>query len=272
MRLFRREPHLASAEDAYLTALDALDDDPEMTVRLLHRILKSDDYEDAAVWRAQAAALTVEARFDLDEVRAANQALDELPAPHTSDDWYATGRALYRGGRFEQAVAAFVEAVAADSSHAEAWYHLGRSQLWTGETIPAATAFERAHSLDEAMPATVQVSRDKFEDIALNAFASIPEPLAAMVTNSNLMVTAPYLPPRDEVEEDGLDPDVLGYFAGHLDDSEGGLQRICLFQANIECVVSTPEDLIEQVGITVLHEVAHFFGLEHEDIDETRAR
>ena len=43
--------------------------------------------------------------------------------------------------------------------------------------------------------------------------------------------------------------------------------KITLFKLPILSVVSTPEQLFEQIKRTLWHEIAHFYGLEHSDID-----
>mgnify|MGYP005612621849 CR=1 FL=1 len=43
--------------------------------------------------------------------------------------------------------------------------------------------------------------------------------------------------------------------------------KVTLFKLPILSVVSTPEQLFEQIKRTLWHEIAHFYGLEHSDID-----
>ena len=43
--------------------------------------------------------------------------------------------------------------------------------------------------------------------------------------------------------------------------------KITLFKLPILSVVSTPEQLFEQIKRALWHEIAHFYGLEHSDID-----
>jgi predicted Zn-dependent protease with MMP-like domain len=43
-----------------------------------------------------------------------------------------------------------------------------------------------------------------------------------------------------------------------------------LLQHHIERWSRTREELVDQVHDTVLHEVAHYFGMNHKDIDQTR--
>jgi len=45
-------------------------------------------------------------------------------------------------------------------------------------------------------------------------------------------------------------------------------ERILIFQRNIEGVCDSPQEVIEQVRKTVLHEVGHHFGMDEEDLDK----
>jgi predicted Zn-dependent protease with MMP-like domain len=40
--------------------------------------------------------------------------------------------------------------------------------------------------------------------------------------------------------------------------------EIILFQKNIENICPTEEDLIEEIRLTLVHEVGHYFGLSEE--------
>lgn len=46
--------------------------------------------------------------------------------------------------------------------------------------------------------------------------------------------------------------------------------KITLFKYPILSVVSTPQQLFEQIKRTLWHEIAHFYGLEHSDIDRVQ--
>lgn len=45
-------------------------------------------------------------------------------------------------------------------------------------------------------------------------------------------------------------------------------ERIYLFQYNIERACRTEDELVEQIRITVLHEIAHHFGFSDDELDE----
>jgi predicted Zn-dependent protease with MMP-like domain len=43
---------------------------------------------------------------------------------------------------------------------------------------------------------------------------------------------------------------------------------IYIFKEDVEDAANSEEDLIEQVRVTVLHEIGHHFGMDEEDLDE----
>lgn len=48
--------------------------------------------------------------------------------------------------------------------------------------------------------------------------------------------------------------------------------KITLFKNSIMAVVATPEELFEQIKRTLWHEIAHYYGLDHDRIDELENR
>jgi predicted Zn-dependent protease with MMP-like domain len=118
------------------------------------------------------------------------------------------------------------------------------------------------------------VSADEFERLAADALESIPPDLRVRMEADNLMITIQ----PDATEDDrgrGIDTRVLGYFQGTNESTfspSGYPKRIVLLQHHIERWSRTREELVDQVNDTVLHEVAHYFGMSHDDIDQTRLR
>jgi len=85
--------------------------------------------------------------------------------------------------------------------------------------------------------------------------------------------------PKDEDllgESPPLSPCILGVFrgspVGERHSIMGGFDpypaSIVLYQKNLERFARTREELIEQIGITVMHEVGHLMGLDEEDLWE----
>ena len=80
--------------------------------------------------------------------------------------------------------------------------------------------------------------------------------------------------PSAELVAEGVDPRILGLFSGtpfpETSAVGGGpeLTTIHLFWRNLEQASDSAEHLAEEIRITVLHETAHFFGLDDDDLAE----
>lgn len=119
------------------------------------------------------------------------------------------------------------------------------------------------------------VSTDEFERLAADALEMIPPELRARMDADNLMITIE-AEPSDDDRRNGIDSHVLGFFQGSGGESTFTAltypKRIVLLQHNIERWSRSHAELVAQVTDTVLHEVAHYFGMSHDDIDTTRLR
>ena len=68
---------------------------------------------------------------------------------------------------------------------------------------------------------------------------------------------------------------MLGFYQGSTGSTFSAYEypkRIVLLQHHIEAWSRTRAELVDQVTDTVLHEVAHYFGMNHDDIRQTRLR
>lgn len=78
--------------------------------------------------------------------------------------------------------------------------------------------------------------------------------------------------PSEDLVREGFDPRALGLFEGgdHASHRAAEAQdtptRIVLFTANLTAECDTPEELCEEVELTVLHELGHYFGLDEDDM------
>ena len=77
--------------------------------------------------------------------------------------------------------------------------------------------------------------------------------------------------PSDDIVADGLDPRLLGLFQGtpmpEGGDTAATVTTILLFKKNLERSSRDLEHLAAEVRITVLHETAHYFGLDEDDLE-----
>ena len=103
----------------------------------------------------------------------------------------------------------------------------------------------------------------RFEDVVERALASLPPELAEAVRNVEIAVE----------EEHPEDPDLFGLYEGvplpDRGDWAGALpDRIRIFRKPLVESFPDPEELQEEIRITVLHELAHYFGLDEDRLDD----
>jgi predicted Zn-dependent protease with MMP-like domain len=113
------------------------------------------------------------------------------------------------------------------------------------------------------LPVTLDVPFDRFEDLVADALDSIPEELGRRM--ENVVVSVRDRPPV---------PGLLGLYEGvplTARQEYGGLvmpDRITVYREPILRRCATEEEVVEQVRITVVHEVAHHFGIDDDRLDE----
>jgi predicted Zn-dependent protease with MMP-like domain len=111
----------------------------------------------------------------------------------------------------------------------------------------------------------VELSDDRFAELVEAAFRSVPPELAALLDNVALFIEDD--PPPD-------DPDLLGVYDGvaltERDSMYGGVlpDRIVVFRNPTLEICDTEEDVVREVGITVVHEIAHHFGIDDDRLHE----
>jgi predicted Zn-dependent protease with MMP-like domain len=110
----------------------------------------------------------------------------------------------------------------------------------------------------------VTYTRREFEGLVADALDTIPPELIAAMDNVVVLVEARH---PDE-------PDLLGLYEGialtdRTSDYGGVLpDRITIYQDAILDVCAGPDDVVAEVAITVVHEVAHHFGIDEDTLHE----
>lgn len=116
----------------------------------------------------------------------------------------------------------------------------------------------------------VQVNRRRFDRLVHRAVMSLPADFRRRL--DNIVVAVQDRPSRRLLEEVGAD-DLLGIYIGVplTERSSGDLfqmpDRIMIFQRPLEEICRSDAEIVEQVRITVVHEVGHYFGLDDEEIE-----
>lgn len=118
------------------------------------------------------------------------------------------------------------------------------------------------------------VTTDEFEEIVRATLDRVEAPLRARMDTDNLMIIVQPRPSDDD-RANGIDEHVLGFYQGASGSTFSAYEfpkRIVLLQDNIERWCDNRTELVAQISDTVLHEIAHYFGMDHRDIGQTRLR
>lgn len=108
------------------------------------------------------------------------------------------------------------------------------------------------------------MSPQRFEELVSDALDLIPQKLAAALDNVVVLVE-----PRNADE-----PDLLGIYEGvaltERDSSYGGSlpDAIFIYRDALLDICETEQDVVDEVTITVIHEIAHHFGIDDERLHE----
>lgn len=109
----------------------------------------------------------------------------------------------------------------------------------------------------------IDVPMGRFEDLVSEAIDLIPDDLFALIDNVVFLV-----------EEEGEFPDLLGLYDGvPLTEREGyGIgempDRIFIYRKAICAICDDDDDVVHEVVTTVVHEVAHHFGIDDDRLHE----
>jgi predicted Zn-dependent protease with MMP-like domain len=110
-----------------------------------------------------------------------------------------------------------------------------------------------------------EVSEERFEELAGEALDTIPDELARLMDNVAVVVEdrSPPGPTRLFGLYQGVPLTSRGnHYSGVVPD------RITLFREEISSVCSNEAELVAQIRKTVIHEVAHHFGIGDPRLDE----
>jgi predicted Zn-dependent protease with MMP-like domain len=120
----------------------------------------------------------------------------------------------------------------------------------------------------------MRLSQRQFADLVRQAIQSLPKEFRARLENVAVEIQ-PAPTPRQLEELGGGPPEEL--FGGYLgvpltersvsDDCDWP-ETILIFQRNIERACRSRREIFQEVRTTVLHEIAHHFGMDEGDLEE----
>jgi predicted Zn-dependent protease with MMP-like domain len=110
----------------------------------------------------------------------------------------------------------------------------------------------------------IEMPRARFEELVSDALDEVPAALTDLMDNVVILV-------NDIAPED---PHLLGLYEGvaltERGYDYGGVlpDRITVYRLPILGICDTEEDVVREVAITVVHEIAHHFGIDEERLHE----
>jgi predicted Zn-dependent protease with MMP-like domain len=110
----------------------------------------------------------------------------------------------------------------------------------------------------------VEMGRERFEELVGEALDEVPEELLALMNNVVILVEDD--PPPGE--------NLLGLYEGHALTDRGwdyaGVlpDRILIYRNPILRICDTDDDVVDEVAVTVVHEIAHHFGIDDARLHE----
>jgi predicted Zn-dependent protease with MMP-like domain/predicted Zn-dependent protease len=219
----------------------------------------------------EAVYVKTEALLAREELAEARATLGELATSIIEDGELALDLAeLALAAEDPKAAARWVDAArqVAPELEADALHVLGRAHEQAGDRPAMVAAWQEVRRKDlAAPPGEVGVTEDELEQIAAEALAELPQHIRDRLERVPILIDDA---PSEELVADGIDPRLLGLFQGTPMPEDGALAptvtNILLFKRNLERIAEDAEHLAEEVRITVLHETAHYFGLDEDDL------
>jgi len=112
----------------------------------------------------------------------------------------------------------------------------------------------------------VEMSLQEFEDAVSDALDQLPEAVIEQIDNVVVLV---------EDEPDPQTPDVLGIYDGVPLTERDGMwamgalpDRIIIYRNPTLRMCESRDEVVKEVLITVVHEVAHYFGIDDDRLHE----
>ncbi len=117
------------------------------------------------------------------------------------------------------------------------------------------------------------MKREHFVEVVEEALDSLPQEFRSRIRNVAVLVED--VPPNQPSPQPGQPRRLLlGVFHGvpttkkSIFTLPSGPDHIVLYQKNIEAVCSSETEVREQIRLTVIHELGHYFGLDEEQLKD----
>ena len=187
------------------------------------------------------------------------------------------GQILFEMGCFQRALRSLERSLALDPDSGHTVYHMALVREHLGDRKEADRLFTRAANLSpDLYPLPVRIEDRDFDGAAAEALGALPRELRRYIQNCPILVED--LPGLELIRVEQISPQVLGLFQGVPTTAPGAsptmgtasrsdTDRILLFKRNLEKVALDRPSLIEQIHITLKHEIGHYLGMDEDQIE-----
>jgi predicted Zn-dependent protease with MMP-like domain len=120
----------------------------------------------------------------------------------------------------------------------------------------------------------VRISPDEFEKLVVDALDQIPEPFASQLENVDVVIEEE--PSNEDLTLGDLAPGdtLFGLYQGVPQTERDGNytfvmpDKVTIFRGPISRACGSPAEIRDEVTVTVVHELAHHFGISDERLEE----
>ena len=116
------------------------------------------------------------------------------------------------------------------------------------------------------------ISREQFQNLVLQALSDLPGDVRHSLQNVDVVVDD--VASMSQIVGTGIENamNLLGLYEGIPLTERYGYDmvlpdKVTLFQKPIESICDTEEEVAEEISKTLIHEIAHHFGLDDEHLD-----
>jgi predicted Zn-dependent protease with MMP-like domain len=116
------------------------------------------------------------------------------------------------------------------------------------------------------------MKREHFVKVVEETLDSLPQEFRSRIRNVGVLVED--MPPNQLLQSEQQRRLLLGVFHGvpttkkSMFDLPTGPDHIVLYQKNIEAVCSSEPEVREQIRLTVIHELGHYFGMDENQLKD----
>jgi len=225
---------------------------------------------------AEASFLEASALFESGDLEGAESRLRRLLElePESVPARLTFAALLHATCRFDEALEAIDHVILIDPTNPYSAYLRGLVLDMIGKRAEADACFARAAELEPGhyqVPVTLE--RGEFDRAVEEALGSLPSEFRDRLVNLSIQVSE--MPSVELLATlDDPSPDMLGLFIGtpltgrSTADTPQLPEAIHLFKRNLERACDDRETLVEEIRVTLLHEIGHYLGMEEADLDE----